>query len=168
MTENRKLQVPFHPHVVWSSLARTDNHGFLAPCWKNRFYIFRDGSHTRPATAGLFTEARTMRWRWEWREIGVRWKWKWNESYLTRTRRGGTQQKRGGTKRNTHTNTPGPERANPEKAREKKKRGPTEERTKTRGGGRTEAPEQTYTGENKTWPTHARAKPTWRREHAWN
>ena len=32
MTENRKLQVRFHPHVVWSSLARTDNHGFLAPC----------------------------------------------------------------------------------------------------------------------------------------
>ena len=92
-----------------------------------------------------------MRWGWEWREMGVRWKWKWNESYLTRTRGGGTQQKRGGTKRNTHTKTPGPERANPEKARERKKRGPTEERTKTRrGGGRTEAPEQTYTSENKT------------------
>ena len=28
----KKVQVRFHPHVVWSSLARTDNHGFLAPC----------------------------------------------------------------------------------------------------------------------------------------
>ena len=27
-----KLQVRFHPHAVWSSLARTDRHGFLAPC----------------------------------------------------------------------------------------------------------------------------------------
>ena len=27
-----KLQVRFHPHAVWSSLARTDSHGFLAPC----------------------------------------------------------------------------------------------------------------------------------------
>ena len=29
-----KLQVRFHPHAVWSSLARTDSHGFLAPCSK--------------------------------------------------------------------------------------------------------------------------------------
>ena len=27
------VQVRLHPHVVWSSLARTDDHGFLAPCW---------------------------------------------------------------------------------------------------------------------------------------
>ena len=44
--ENGKLQVRFHPHAVWSSLARTDSHGFLAPwslknersnhtCWKS-------------------------------------------------------------------------------------------------------------------------------------
>ena len=27
-----KLQVRLHPHTVWSSLARTDSDGFLAPC----------------------------------------------------------------------------------------------------------------------------------------
>ena len=35
-----------------------------------------------------------------------------------------------------------------------------------RRGGRTEVPEQTYTGENQNLPKHARAKPTWREEHA--
>ena len=35
--KNRNLQVRFHPHVVWSWLARTDNHGFLAPCvWNTK------------------------------------------------------------------------------------------------------------------------------------
>ena len=29
------LQVRFHPHTVWSSLARTDSDGFLAPCKHN-------------------------------------------------------------------------------------------------------------------------------------
>ena len=32
-----KMQVRLHPHAVWSSLARTESHGFLAPCklqWK--------------------------------------------------------------------------------------------------------------------------------------
>ena len=26
------MKVRLHPHAVWSSLARTDSHGFLAPC----------------------------------------------------------------------------------------------------------------------------------------
>ena len=46
-----KLQVRFHPHTVWSSLARTDSDGFLAPCItsekpKPKFYIFTDKTHT--------------------------------------------------------------------------------------------------------------------------
>ena len=32
LTEKSESAGTFHPHVVWSSLARTDNHGFLAPC----------------------------------------------------------------------------------------------------------------------------------------
>ena len=27
-----KCRYVFHPHTVWSSLARTDSDGFLAPC----------------------------------------------------------------------------------------------------------------------------------------
>ena len=38
--------------------------------------------------------------------------------YLTRTREGNAKEE---GKEKTHTNTPGPERANPERAREKKK-----------------------------------------------
>ena len=41
-------------------------------------------------------------------------------SYLTRTREGNARKE--GTEK-THTNTPGPERANPERAREKKNGG---------------------------------------------
>ena len=33
ISEIRNLQARFHPHAVRSSLARTDSHGFLAPCW---------------------------------------------------------------------------------------------------------------------------------------
>ena len=33
ISEIRNLQLRFHPHAVRSSLARTDSHGFLAPCW---------------------------------------------------------------------------------------------------------------------------------------
>ena len=62
-------------------------------------------------------------------------------SYLTRTREGNAKKER---TEKTHTNTPGPERANPEKAREKKSGG-RRKRTKTSGRGEgTEAPEPTY------------------------
>ena len=46
----------FHPHTVWSSLARTNSDGFLAPCFikrreertrkKEKFYIYLDVTHT--------------------------------------------------------------------------------------------------------------------------
>ena len=45
-----------------SSLA-TDPPGTpVAPCKQKKFYIYSDGTHTRPATAGQ------MRWRWKWHE----------------------------------------------------------------------------------------------------
>ena len=51
---------------------------------------------------------------------------RWN--YLTGTQEGNAKKER---KRRTHTNTPGPERADPEKAREKKNGG---ERRRTETG----------------------------------
>ena len=43
------MQVRLHPHVVWSSLARTDDHGFLAPCnWSfTSVQMFHTHTHTR-------------------------------------------------------------------------------------------------------------------------
>ena len=72
-------------------------------------------------------------------------------SYLTRTREGNAKEE--GTEK-THTNTPGPERANPEKAREKKSGG-RRTRTKTRGGGE---------GRKRlNQPNKAKPEPTWAR-----
>ena len=72
-----KVQVRFHPNVVWSSLARTDNHGFLAPCETTKhvllhsligkfdrieiLHLFRCFTHTRPAAAGLFRKTQAGR-----------------------------------------------------------------------------------------------------------
>ena len=54
-------------------------------------------------------------------------------SYLTRTREGNARKE---GKERTHTNTPGPERANPAKAREKKSGGRRAKPTDQRRGGR--------------------------------
>ena len=67
------------------------------------------------------------------------------KNYLTGTRNGERKRRRG-EGANTNTNTSGPERANPEKAREKKSGGRWK-RTKTSEGGKTDAPEPTYHGE---------------------
>ena len=45
-----EMQVRLHPHVVWSSLARTDNHRFLAPCFEEVLHLFRCSTHTHPPT----------------------------------------------------------------------------------------------------------------------
>ena len=68
----------------------------------------------------------------------------------------GTQKKR----KNTHTNTPGPEWANPERAREKKSGGTTDTEQDQRRGGKTEAPEPTCHSENLQKPQHA-TEPTY-------
>ena len=61
-------------------------------------------------------------------------------NYLTRTREANAKEE--GTEK-THANTPGPERANPERAREKKNGGRRAKPTDQRRGGKTEAPEPT-------------------------
>ena len=71
------------------------------------------------------------------------------KDYLTGTR-GGERKRRG--KEQTHTNTPGPERANSERAR---KRRPTDTEQDQRRGGKTEAPEPTWHSENLRLPRHA-------------
>ena len=63
MTEYQRLQVRLHPDVVvWSSLAKTDNHGFLAPCksieMEVPLQINRDGSFTSIQTFHTHTRAR--------------------------------------------------------------------------------------------------------------
>ena len=68
-------------------------------------------------------------------------------SYLTRTREGNARKE--GTEK-THTNTPGPERANPERARaarEKKNGGRRTKAKRPAEGGKTEAPEPTQQSE---------------------
>ena len=90
------------------------------------------------------------------RGMKMRWKWKWDERLLIRDPRRGTQKKREGA--NTHTNTPGPEPANPERAREKKNGG-RRTRNKTSGGGgrrkRLNQPDTAktyaYLGTRRTW-----------------
>ena len=53
---------------------------------------------------------------------------------LNQNAKRGTQKKR----ERTHTNTPGPKRANPERAREEKSGGPTDTEQDQRRGGRRE------------------------------
>ena len=73
--------------------------------------------------------------------------------------RRGTQKKR--ERANTNTHTLGPERANPERAREKKSGG-RRTRNKTSGwGGRTEAPDPTYHSETYAYLGTHRTQPTW-------
>ena len=89
-------------------------------------------THTHSAVGRVFLVQ--MRWRWGWR--GGKWGWYGSEGemkkYLTGT--WGGECKRRGERANTNTNTPGPERANPERAREKKSGG-RQTRNKTSGGG---------------------------------
>ena len=76
-------------------------------------------------------------------------------------------QKKGGEKRRKHQHdTPSPERANPEKAREKKSGRTTGQKPNQRRGGRKEAPDTTYKA--RATPTSAREgpQPDLTREHA--
>ena len=76
------MQVRLHPHAVWSSLARTDSHGFLAPCkllqekdirsnreaWKSNkldiLHLFRWFTHT-PCRSRVGELNMNMKWRWQ-------------------------------------------------------------------------------------------------------
>ena len=68
-------------------------------------------------------------------EVKVRWPWRWDENCLTRTRRGERKRRR----REHQHDTPGPERANPERAREKKSGGTTDTEQDQRRGGKDES-----------------------------
>ena len=96
--------------------------------------------------------------------------WKWDDhedemkSYLTRTRRG--ERKRGGREHQHHT--PGPERANPERAREKKSGGSTDtEPDQRRGGGRKRL-NQPDTAKTYKHLSTRRSQPTWGGKNAWD
>ena len=60
-----------------------------------------------------------------------------------------------GEMENTNTNTTSPNRANPERAREKKKRTDDGPNTNQRRGGRTEAPDTTYRDPTKSCLSHS-------------
>ena len=100
--------------------------------------------------------------------IKVRWQWKWDDSYLTGTRDGERKRRKEKRRKHQHQHTYSPERANPERAREKKKRTDDGPNTDPRRGGRTEAPDTTYKARAK--PTSAREgpKPDLTREHTWD
>ena len=87
----------------------------MVPTAPEGLRLCRRYTHTHTHLASGRVVRVQMRWRWTWK---MRWEWRWDDSYLTRARRG--ERKRRG-KEQTHTNTPSPERANPEKAREEKK-----------------------------------------------
>ena len=83
----------------------------------------------------------------------MRWKWQCNEICLTGTRGGNAKEE--GRSKHQH-NTPGPERANPERAREEKS-GDRQTRNKTSGGGGRKRLHQPTTA--KPRPTQARTGP---------
>ena len=84
-------------------------------------------------------------------EVKVRWPWRWDENYLTRTRRGERKRRR----REHQHDTPGPERANPERAREKKSGGSTDTEQDQRRGGKDES---AWTNLTQREPTHTSAR----------
>ena len=99
-----------------------------------KFYVCTDVTHTHAPCL----------WQGGVRANEVKMRVKRNEDemkdYLTGTR-GGERKRRG--REQTHTNTPGPERANPERGKRREKRRPTDTEQDQRRGGKTEAPEPT-------------------------
>ena len=88
--------------------------------------------------------------------MGMKGRWRWDESYLTGTRDG--ERKKGEEEPRENTNTPGPERANPGKAREKKKRRPTETNQDQRRGGKDGRASTNLPQRKQSLPKHARTK----------
>ena len=106
--------------------------------------------------------------RWGEDEDEGEWRWDDHEdemkNYLTRTRRGERKRRR----REHQHDTPGPERANPERAREKKSGGSTDtEQDQRRGGGRKRL-NQPDTAKTYTHLSTRRNQPTWGGKNAWD
>ena len=117
-------------------------------------HLYRCVTHTPCLWQGGATENEVkmkMRGKWRWGDLEDEMK-----NYLTRTRRGERKRRR----REHQHDTPGPERANPGKAREKKSGGSTDTEQDQRRGGRTKAPEPTSHSENLHTPKHA-TEPTY-------
>ena len=103
-------------------------------------------------------------------KVRMRGEWRWDDhedemkNYLTRTRRGERKRRR----REHQHDTPGPERANPERAREKKSGGSTDtEQDQRRGGGRKRL-NQPDTAKTYTHLSTRRNQPTWGGKNAWD
>ena len=88
---------------------------------------------------------------------------KMRRKLLNQDAKRGTQEKREGA--NTNTSEPGPKRANPERAREKKNGGRRTRNKTSGGGGRTEAPKPTYHSETYAYLSTRRTQPTCREEN---
>ena len=92
-----------------------------------------------------------------WRLMRMKGEWRWDDhedemkKYLARTRRGERKRRR----REHQHNTPGPERANPERAREKKSGGSTDTEQDQRRGGKDES---AWTNLTRREPTHTSAR----------
>ena len=118
-------------------------------------HLYRCVTHTHPAFGRVVHTEDEVKMR-------MRGEWRWDDhedemkNYLTRTRRGERKRRR----REHQHDTPGPERANPERASEKKSGGSTDTEQDQRRGGRTEAPEPTWHSENLHTPQHA-TEPTY-------
>ena len=126
-------------------------------------HLYRCVTHTHPAFGRVVHTEDEVKMR-------MRGEWRWDDhedemkNYLTRTRRGERKRRR----REHQHDTPGPERANPERAREKKSGGSTDtEQDQRRGGGRKRL-NQPDTAKTYTHLSTRRNQPTWGGKNAWD
>ena len=119
-------------------------------------HLYRCVTHTPCLWQGGATENEVkmkMRGKWRWGDLEDEMK-----NYLTRTRRGERKRRR----REHQHDTPGPERANPGKAREKKSGGSTDtEQDQRRGGEGRKRLNQPDTARTYTHLSTRRSQPTW-------
>ena len=159
----------WYPRIIWGASLDGASYVLSIPLlWRSFSSVQMFHTHTPPSGDQSWGPDSEVKMRMK-REMKMRWKWRWNECYLTGTRDGERKKGEEEPGEKTNTNTPCPERANPEKARKKKKRRPTEEHQDKRRGGK----------DGRAWTnlTPAKTKPTWAHtepdlpgegEHAWN
>ena len=117
-------------------------------------------SHTHPACGATGNAVKMrMRGKWRWDDLEDEMK-----NYLTRTRRGERKRRR----REHQHDTPGPERANPERAREKEKRRVDGHGTRPAEGGGRKRLNQPDTAKTYKHLSTRRSQPTWGGKNAWD
>ena len=171
-----ELATSHHDSKIAGTFAQQLGSVFVGPCHpsahgppaKLTSFTSLQMVHTHARQQRGFLRLRQMRWRWRWKGNGNEMTMEIRCQLLNRDTRRGTQ-KRTGKRENTHTNTPSPGRANPERSREKKKRTDdgrpnTDQR---RGGGQKRLTQPTR---REPKPTSAREGPKrdLEREHAWD